>query len=153
MIFVCASLSKLFTLLTWGVTAPTHVVRRIPLYGSRNAFLFLSGTRVPTRMKSRNITNVPLGFRRNPNRNRNPAPGSCPPKIGMKIGMCSLANDHHLVHAEAPTEHPGVIFTPWAMPCALGLGAILLGGRVARATTTTLKMPIFNSMLSYRIIH
>ena len=42
-------------------------------------------------MKSRNITNVPLGFRRNPNRNRNPAPGSCPPKIGMKIGMCSLA--------------------------------------------------------------
>jgi hypothetical protein len=22
--------------------------------------------------------------------NRNPAPGSCPPKIGTKIGMCSL---------------------------------------------------------------
>ncbi len=26
----------------------------------------------------------------NPNRNRNPAPGSCPPKIGMKIGMSRL---------------------------------------------------------------
>ena len=62
----------------------------IPLYGSRNTFLFLIGTRVPTRRKSRNIKNVPLGFRRNPNRNRNPAPGSCPPKIGTKIGMCSL---------------------------------------------------------------
>jgi len=35
---------------------------------------------------------------------------------------------HHLVHDDAPTEHAGVILTPWAMPLALGLGAIHLGG-------------------------
>ena len=31
-------------------------------------------------------------------------------------------------HANAPTEHVGVIPTPWAMPLTLGFGAILLGG-------------------------
>ena len=35
---------------------------------------------------------------------------------------------HHLVHDDAPTEHAGVILTPWAMPFALGLGTIHLGG-------------------------
>ena len=35
---------------------------------------------------------------------------------------------HHLVHADAPAERAGVILTPWAMPIALGLGAILLVG-------------------------
>ena len=92
MIFVCASLSKLFTSQMGGYQLLRMSVSRIPLCGSRNAFLFLSGTRVPTPRKSRNIKNVPLGFRRNPNRNRNPAPGSCPPKIGTKIGMCSLVS-------------------------------------------------------------
>ena len=31
---------------------------------------------------------------------------------------------HRLVHDNAPTEHAGVIPTPWAMPLALGLGTI-----------------------------
>ena len=35
---------------------------------------------------------------------------------------------HHLVHDDAPTEHADVILTPWAMPLALGLGTIHLGG-------------------------
>ena len=35
---------------------------------------------------------------------------------------------HHLVRADAPAEHAGVILTPWAMQLALGLGAILLVG-------------------------
>jgi hypothetical protein len=35
---------------------------------------------------------------------------------------------HHLVRADAPTKRAGVILTPWAMPLALGLGAILLRG-------------------------
>ncbi len=34
---------------------------------------------------------------------------------------------HHLVHNDAPLEHAGVILTPWTIPLALGLGAILLG--------------------------
>jgi hypothetical protein len=97
MIFVCASLSKLFTSQMGGYQLLCMSVSRIPLCGSRKAFLFLSGMRVPTPGKSRNIKNVPLGFRKNPNRNRNPAPGSCPPKIGTKIGMCSLdAVDVHM---------------------------------------------------------
>ena len=73
-----------------GVPAPKHADKQDSSLGSKNVFLFLSGTRIPTRRKSRTIKNVPLGFPRNPNRNRNPAPGSCPPKIGTKIGMCSL---------------------------------------------------------------
>jgi len=32
---------------------------------------------------------------------------------------------HHLVRADAPAERAGVILTPWVMPRALGLGAIL----------------------------
>ena len=92
MICVCASLSKLFTSQRGGVPAPMHADKQDSSLGSRNAFLFLSGTRIPTRRKSRNIKNVPLGFRRNPNRNRNPAPDSCPPKIGTNIGMCSLVS-------------------------------------------------------------
>ena len=36
---------------------------------------------------------------------------------------------HHLVRADAPTKHAGIILTPWVMPLALGLGAILLGGK------------------------
>ena len=35
---------------------------------------------------------------------------------------------HHLVRADAPTKRAGVTLTLWAMPLALGLGAILLEG-------------------------
>ena len=35
---------------------------------------------------------------------------------------------HRLVQNNAPTERAGVILTPWAMPLALGLGTIHLGG-------------------------
>jgi len=41
------------------------------------------------------------------------------------IGFCPY---HRLVQDNASTEHAGVILTPWAMPLALGLGAIHLGG-------------------------
>ena len=62
--------------------------------------------------------------------------------------VSSFGSYHRLVHDDAPTKRAGVIFTPWVMPLALGLGAILLGaGRVACATTTTSKMPLFNFML------
>jgi hypothetical protein len=36
---------------------------------------------------------------------------------------------HRLVHADTPTEHAGVIPTPWVMPLTLGFDAILLGGK------------------------
>jgi hypothetical protein len=54
----------------------------------RNPFLFLRGTRVPA-CRKRGISNF-LGFCRNPKRNRNPAPCSCPQKRGTKRGMYSL---------------------------------------------------------------
>ena len=91
--------------------------------GSRNVFLFLSETRIPTRRKSRNIKNVPLGFRRNPNRNRNHAPGSCPPKIGMKIGMRSLGwccesdqRDWSKWHGLQIDDHGCVFIVSWILP-------------------------------------
>ena len=56
--FVCASLSKLFTSQIGVVPAPTHADKQDSSLGSRNAFLFLSETTIPTRRKSRNIKNV-----------------------------------------------------------------------------------------------
>ncbi len=49
-----------------------------------------------------NIKHVPLRFHRNPNRNRNPAPGSCSPKIGTKRGMYSLVEE--LGHPQQKTQ-------------------------------------------------
>jgi hypothetical protein len=59
---------------------------------------------------------------------------------------------HRPVHADAPAQRAVSSHTMgdatytwfWCNPS---------GGRVARATTTTSKMPIFESMLNYRIIH
>jgi len=52
-------------------------------------------------------------------------------------GFCPY---HRLVQDNTSTEHTGVILTPWAMPLALGLGAIHLG---ARATTTMMHLSDF----------
>ncbi len=50
---------------------------------------------------------------------------------------------HRLVQDDAPTEHTGVILTPWAMPLALDFGHESYGGRVARATTITMRVSDF----------
>jgi hypothetical protein len=39
------------------------------------------------------------------------------------------AQYHCLVHNDSPTERAGVIPTQWVMPLAIGLDAILLGGK------------------------
>jgi len=71
---------------------------------------------------------------------------------GCTMVVSGFDTYYHLAHADAPTKHAGV--TPHTMGDATctWFWHNLSEGRVAHATTTTSKMPIFKSMLSFRII-
>jgi len=70
------------------------------------------------------------------------------------MDVSSFGPYHRLVHhGDAPSKHAGIVLIPWpwAMPLALGLNAILLGGEWHMPSPPPRKCQ-FSCMLSYNII-